>query len=268
MKRRKATNKMKKNFALTAVIFLFSVVLPMQSYSATSFVSETNTLSSHKLAMSIAFLRERVLKNNPGISDERCLHEIHSMLDTLGFDVSFDEVKKIGRAERKVSNAISEIQIKELKPLRLHKSSRPLKLVADSAFVASTIRELSDSATHSRDQSLKESRDKSLKLTGRNEGPLRKRSDSLKNKCSLQDVVTFLLLKAEKQLSLMGRNKVCSRNYLVLNSLYSLGLPEVNLGLNWERYKAPEFLNSIRQNVSKASIEEFEENAAVFINSL
>lgn len=252
--------KMKKKFALAVLTGLFLALLPIQLFSATVARSEGNTLAPHKLAMSIAFLKERVLTTNPEISDERCLREIHSMLHSLGFDVSLDNVEKIGRAERKVSNTVSDIQVKELEPLSFAKNKRPVELVADRSFVASTLKELSDKRSQLAVSSSKKRH--SCAST------VRRNSHSLRADVALKDILSFLLSTVDRQLTLTGRVRVCSRNHLVLNSLYGMGLPEVDLGDNWERYTPSEFLTAIRQNVSKASIEEFEENAVIFIHPL
>jgi len=244
-------------------VIAFVVVLLISNFSIT--FGSPVTLSSHsmivtpyKLAMSIAFLKERIMRSNPAYSEGRCLREVHSMLVTLGFNVSLTKVLEIAKIENKVSNVVSDIRIKELKPLSMEGFSRPAELSQYAGFKYPLLKAggTSVSTSHHIND----------KVQGTNTNTIKTQTKhKIVRGMVLEGLVTSLVAKSEHQLEIHSTDKVCCVNSMVIQSLHTMGLPKITLSGKWQNYTVNELAKAIQSNLSISLLDEFETTAGIFI---
>ena len=252
---------MKRCLILTAVLagtflYLSAVATASQVDLLKNAQGQMNT---HKLAMSVAWLKEKIMASGSNLTDEACLVEVHLMLLKLGINVSLEEVKRISAVEQKVSNTVTDIDVIEVGKRTFSKSQREPELRSTISFEI-----LSPDTVPQRLSS--SDGEKAMYPSQERRKPVTKAQATSHDPFTA--LVVFIAQKADHQLAISGSSIGMSRNRLTLNALVSMGLPQVSLKGDWEKSSVEELAQAIKRRISFNDLKRFEENSQIFEGSL
>jgi len=221
-------------------------------------------MDSEQLAMSIAYLKKRIVSEDSDVSESQCLARVHVCLKRLGIAVSSSQVDEIFIRDRKVSNVVTDIKIQTVQPIKCSQVSRPQQLLVNrqSLFPGREVIASFDSEAKEDKTAVVPSQ----VMNNYHNQVLAKQTETAVD--SVTVVVSLLMKQARLQISLAGRGSLINENSLVLTSLFQMGLPPFKVNKVWQSYSRDEFVGAIKHMAKVNHLTQFERSIDTFAQFL